>query len=333
MTMLRAVWIFAVVTLCVGLIGVWRFGTHGTPDVLSMSPDGAHAYWSERIQSAGGVAAYKEFKRVYSKAPFTMQHPAAHVFGALLYRHEGLSGFLVCDSDFSFGCYHGYFGSAVAGSGVDVIGELDKKCIDLYGPYGTGCQHGIGHGVMEYMGDDIDGALALCARTTQLEPLFGCTSGVFMEYNTPINFSLTDTVQKPRSFDPEHPFEPCVSVVRKYRTSCYFEIGLWWKQMLGGDFAQVGALCGRIEDEDEREACYLGVGGVAAPTADFDIPSLAALCEKMPTREGALLCSAGASWTFWAIPERREKSRDVCTALHDESAAELCLKRANLIDA
>src|SRR3989344_4330329 len=176
--------------------------------------------WSELMDEIGIEKTYRQFKSEYKDIHFGSQHTAAHIIGELIYEKAGIKGIIFCDATFAFGCYHSFFGNALANSGPDVIPEIDKSCIDKFGPFGTGCQHGIGHGLMEYFGhENLLAALDACSVTFQKNPLFGCTSGVFMEYNVPIIITLDDASTRPRMLDKSIPYDPCPGLPSKYQES------------------------------------------------------------------------------------------------------------------
>lgn len=290
-------------------------------------------HWLERMEEIGSAKAYEEFKKTYAHENFGTQHSLAHVMGELLYEEEGIAGLAVCDSDFAFGCYHSFFGRALSEQGLEVIPELDKVCVDKYGPLGTGCLHGIGHGLREYMGEDkLVEALEACALTTQLKDLFGCTSGVFMEHNVPI--VITDDAAPyttARKLNPENPYEPCNTIVpTRFRKSCYYEMPQWWNQVVNFDYKKVGELCAGIEDKEESKSCYLGAGNVAAPSAQYNVAETIKRCNLMPDEEGVLLCRSGASWSFFAEPTARHLSPELCKGLGPEVESQ-CAKESDLI--
>jgi len=287
--------------------------------------------WSRHMDAAGAERAYEDFKEAYRREHFNDQHLAAHILGELLYEKIGSKGIAVCDSTFSFGCYHSFFGRALSNEGAGIIKALDDACIEKYGPLGVGCQHGIGHGLVEYFGHgELLAALEACQTLSWKKPLFGCKSGVFMEYNLPILVDSSSAIATLREFRAEQPYEPCPSLPEEFRQACYYALGQWWASVVGSDFTKIGTLCRGVLDKEEREACYLGVGNVAAPSSGYNVPGTINACKKMPGAEGELFCRAGASWAFYAIPEHRSVALTLCGGL--ESADEhLCAESADLI--
>ncbi|MDP2735120.1 MAG: hypothetical protein Q8P12_02850 [bacterium] len=296
-----------------------------------LDPAKEREHWTGLIDTKGAAAAYEDFKETFADSHFSLQHLNAHLFGELLYRKLGIEGIAVCDATFAFGCYHSFFGQALAEHGMAAVEQLDRACIDKFGEYGTGCQHGIGHGLLEYFGHrQLIAALEGCTFTTQVQKLFGCTSGVFMEYNVPIIITPEFARTEVRELDGEGPYAPCATIVPEgFRESCYYEMAQWWDKVYLGDYAKIGELCQGIALLKEQEPCYLGTGNVAAPSSDYDVASTIEKCEAMPTSEGEFLCRAGASWSFFAVPERRELAPLLCEGLGQD--AYRCAQKSDLI--
>ena len=297
------------------------------------NPLNTRNYWLAQINDLGAAKAYEKFKETYAEENFGTQHSLAHVIGELIYEKEGIPGLAICDATFAFGCYHSFFGRALSEQGLEVIPELDKTCVEKFGPLGTGCLHGIGHGIREFMGPDrLVDALDACTLTTQIKELFGCTSGVFMENNVPI--VITDDAEPytaARKLNSENPYEPCNTIVpEKFRKSCYYEMPQWWNQVFNFDYSKVGELCAGIPDAEQSKSCFLGAGNVAAPSSQYNVAQTIKLCDLMPSEEGVLLCRSGASWSFFAEPTARNLSPELCKGLGPEVESQ-CAKESDLI--
>src|SRR3989344_1761302 len=299
--------------------------------LTAFNSSGIYKEWSARIDRIGAARAYEEFKEAYLVQDSKFQHLAAHVMGSLLYEKKGLAGLGVCDATFAFGCYHSFFGSAVSKEGIGAIKDFDRTCMEKFGPWGTGCPHGIGHGILEYMGHEkLYEALDACSYTMQKHPLLGCTSGVFMEYNFPILIGSGEVSSSLREWNPEASLSPCISVAEKYRSSCFFEIAQWWERVLYQDYAKMGKLCQTVNSQNEREVCFLGIGHALAPTASYNIQGAIARCNQMPDAETKIFCRAGASWGFFVVPEQRANAPLLCENLSPAVEKE-CLNKAQFI--
>ena len=152
-----------------------------------------------------------------------------------------------------------------------------------------------------------------------------------MEYNVPIIITPDFAATRVRELNANNPYEPCNTIIPgEFRESCYYEIGQWWDKTYLGDYGKIGELCEKVSLTNERESCYLGTGNVGAPSSDYDVEATIEKCELMPTPEGKLLCRAGASWSFFAVPERRELAPLLCEGLKVDDSHR-CVEQSDLI--
>jgi hypothetical protein len=255
-------------------------------------PDSAHAraYWTDVITKEGPHRAYQDFLARYQKSDFGAQHTAAHLFGRLLYEAEGAAGIAICDPSFAFGCYHGFFAAAITAEGLAIVPALDKACATLESAP-SGCRHGIGHGVMEYLGySELDKALGVCKDMTTTDVIGGCYSGVFMDYNQPINVNADGSVMPvPRILDLAHPYDPCPSVASAFQDSCYHELPQWWESVYQQDYAHLKTLCDTAPAH--RSVCVRGIGNAYFASHDQDVAASTRFCATMPPDDAAL-CTA-----------------------------------------
>jgi hypothetical protein len=287
-----------------------------------------------RIEAVGPQAAYDELKLAF-KDDFGPSHMAAHVFGVLLYEHEGLPGIRVCDESFSFGCYHGFFGHAIGDRGFPVILELNRICLTEKDFSGTVCQHGIGHGLVELLGPyRLRDALRGCADLGKdSSSLFGCAGGVFMEYHLPVpDIEAGKTV--PRPLEPGNSYDPCTGdlVEEVFMPACYFGLGTWWDRVYNGDYGLIGTRCAAIKDAKYRTACFEGVGKIAAASSRYEVAPAIRKCELMPTPLGRVSCRAGASWSFFASAQRHDRAPELCDGLSPADRSS-CLEEASSLSA
>src|SRR3989344_3237697 len=126
------------------------------------------------------VGAYAEFLKTANALPYSDAHSLAHIVGAILYDREGIAGLSNCTNDFAFGCYHGFAGGVIEKRGITGVGEFTEACKRQEDV--TDCEHGIGHGLLAYLGsDELIDALELCPQVPS-GTVGGCYNGVFMEY-------------------------------------------------------------------------------------------------------------------------------------------------------
>jgi len=273
-------------------------------------------YWMNFMEKEGAEKTYEHFLDTANDLPETKQHFASHIIGDVLYETQGIDGVTVCDSQFGFGCFHGFFSAALSRDS-DAVSKLNSACVGRFGELGTGCMHGIGHGILEYEGyDHVAEALDHCKETTQLIPILGCTSGVFMEYFTP----LTETADGglatvSRKVDTVEPFSVCSGVRPEYKASCFFELGSWWAVSSGRNWSDLKGYCRSLPDGENKDFCFLGIGYAHSNMEKYNTDKAKAECATLPERPEAI-CVAGASWSMYANPEYRNRAEEMCSSLN-----------------
>ncbi len=282
------------------------------------------------LKSQDPKTLYGQVKDLATLVPYGRAHVGMHIFGETLFRVKGLDGVGVCDDSFGFGCFHGFFGIAIALEGPEILDDFDKACIAQYGELGLGCQHGIGHGLGEYYGPiGLTEQLAACEKLSWKGTFFGCSGGVFMEYNFPTMVGEDGGATQTRQFDPQRQYAPCTDVADRFRQSCFLELASWYVQILDHDWKQIDALCTDIVADQDRRACFLGSGVAMVPEYKYDVQKAEELCSLFSSSEGTMLCLSGASWSFFAHPEHREKAKRICETASDSMR---CARDSDLIN-
>jgi hypothetical protein len=309
-----------VVLALVGVSLAYAWGIFRQPLIQYSIDDPTYnkEYWYQEIGRYGPEGAYKAFLEKLDGESYTRTHFSAHAMGQALFKSQGVSGIRFCDGSFDFGCYHGFSLRAIAQGGKDTLIQLDQACTQSFGSL-SGCKHGLGHGVLEYVGrNNINHALEMCkAFVYQPAKLLGCTSGVFMEYLTPL--LVVEPVS--RNFDPQNPYTPCIEVDQDFRPSCYFELGQWFRRTEGVNY---GTLCGALE-KDYAKYCFLGIG-VDLTRGWKDTETLLEKCGRY-TAENQLSCRAGAAWALIY-----DGSSSTVCEYGDVALTERCKKLADLTE-
>lgn len=282
---------------------------------------------SKRIDRQGPEKSYAQLKRV-SDSSSASTHSTFHIFGEVLYQKIGVVGIAVCDEFAGFGCYHGFFIEAVSDKGIEVVGELEQKCVEKFGVAGLGCPHGIGHGLVEFLGyDKLNEALVICSELSWQGELFGCQGGVLMEYNFRTTFREGESIISTREAH-GNLYEPCRSVEKKFRQACYFEQASWWNEVLNSDYAKIGTFCAGLIGH-EKDSCLLGLGDSVAERSAYDKEIVVKACLDMPGSYEEAICRTGAAWAFFANPEKLDQSEKICEGLG--SYQNLCLEKRILV--
>lgn len=273
----------------------------------------------ESIETHGGKETYEAFKRFLQGKDFDGSHSSMHLFGETLFSALGTDGIAICDSDFNYGCYHGLVSAAVRAEGLASAAPLDAACASLGSPGSSVCQHGIGHGILEYVGHDrLREALDACSLTNQPDPQAGCTGGVFMEYNVPL---LADAdgryVVAPRPLtNPDHPYAPCDTLSgTRFEQSCYLELPQWWRQVYPEDYTLMGGFCASLALPANERACIQGIGKIIPSVSGYEVDRARELCAEVGEGEAYASCIVQASWAFDSNTNDRGKAVLLCASL------------------
>jgi hypothetical protein len=287
-------------------------------DPATFSPLEDREYWLSELQAVGAEKTYEAFVEENGKTIESLRHLRAHLIGEALYEHEGVEGIAYCDSAFGFGCFHGFYGAGFSSEGISFVEKADESCVERFGYLGTGCQHGIGHGILEYFGHSkLREALEACGSTTEMVPLLGCSSGIFMEYNTPLVVLPGVENLGPKPFIEDSPYGPCEDVQDKYKPSCYYELGPWWMQVLDNDWVQMGEMCARVKNISLRSACAMGIGNGISPSVGFNVTKAKEACNLVPNKV-RVMCLSGVSWSLFSNPDYEDSSDSVCADLGEQ---------------
>lgn len=330
-------------TFKAGKIGLWAYHDHLFPANKGIINVVSKSSWEIRgkvlkrddlltmVGKDGPQKTYSNLKQIYDESSL-YAHSTFHLFGEVLYTKFGLDGIQYCDNFAGFGCYHGFFIKAVSDKGLDVAIDLDKYCVEKFGPQGLGCPHGIGHGLVEYFGlglDKINQALVVCSKLTWQGPLFGCAGGVFMENNFPTVFDKNGVGTVTTREAHGNLLEPCLSVPDKFKMACYYEQASWWNQTFKGDYKKIGGFCSSLANSDQRDSCFLGMGNSAAEVGQYNINYVTDECAQISNKRSEAVCRAGGAWAFFANPAERALSESVCEGLGPFQS--LCLDKRILV--
>ena len=319
---------FVGLLLCAAVIGA-VFLTHteeAPPSGNQLQVAAERTYWVHAIERAGSKDAYALFVSSNTVRTPNVQHSASHLMGEALYTALGIEGIGVCDDAFSFGCYHGFFSRVISEYGVESVATLDTECIALGAAERGPCQHGIGHGVLQYFGyDRLNEALDACTLTDRIDQTSGCPSGVFMEFNVPLSENERgESVVLPRPFDIDNPYAPCDTVAESFVASCYYELPQWWAQIFENDYEKLSSLCAGLSDQKFSELCFLKIGNLVVSNSTTDTSEIEMVCTSMATQAGTARCLFGAAETLSWDAKTAEEAHDVCGMLITAYPEETC---------
>lgn len=278
---------------------VWHRIHHEEPP--SHIPADTYEYSREQkrlhdlLTQEGSKAAYAYFIRAYAGIDPAIMHNLAHWIGSEIYRQEGAEGVILCDGAYQFGCYHGFFGTALSVEGNRLLPRAEQACMtggQLPAQFG-GCIHGIGHGILGLRGygeDDLLKALEDCDLLSNASSQQGCYNGVFMEYNVRTMQGINGDEIAIRAFDATHPFDPCEILPSRYQPFCFYEQPAWWIASHNQTPVTSGMLCAALDNLPNREQCFRGIGRLMLQRAEGDHTLIRALCAELSSPEGHSAC-------------------------------------------
>ncbi len=185
-----------------------------------------------------------------SAGGITKCHETVHVIGILAgERSENISKtFGECTPICGYGCYMGVTDGYLA-HGRDYLKEVESICSNT--AHSLPCWHAVGHTFVNRVGN-IDDALALCERISDVMSRSHCISGVFMET---YEFSGYGHEQKPI---PSDMIAYCETVRSEAQTYCFTVAG-YFTYRSSGDKRESIRVCNSVP-EDRRNDCFHMLG-------------------------------------------------------------------------
>lgn len=203
--------------------------------------------------------------------------------------------------------------------------EADALCADLprgqkYSVYHHECAHGLGHGFMGILNNELFEALQACDALTDRWEEDACHGGVFME-----NTVAHDSPAHPSKYlRADQPLYPCTDVDTRHKTRCYPTQISYALKTQGKDFAKVFGLCGE-DANDFRPTCYRGLGRAAAQQSISELRSPRSAskpCMLAEDYEARFNCVIEAARYFVHYYRSDEQAKAFCGSVHTELRGE-----------
>lgn len=290
-------------------------------------------FWAKKVDALGMEKAHAFLASTIDHMNDYGKHLNAHQFGDALYWEKSLRGVLVCDDRFGRGCFHQFFMTALDQEGDSVVPQLEEVCLKEFGKgtEGHSCNHGIGHGIMAALDEDLSKALNICRSFESQELIFACIDGVFMEYFTPTTLVSGEDTKDMKPVDQEDPSAVCRSVQEMFKPTCYSMQSSWWLSY-GINTEKAGAWCENIAHTEHKKACFKGLGYALVLSSDYQKDIVIQACNSASrTQEQKILCRAGAFWGFKKGEEVGEELTEEDKALCQLEQRKRCLEEADLV--
>jgi hypothetical protein len=274
--------------------GVWRtWGAHTVPSASDVKTEVAEM--RQRIKEVGAVSAYDELAERIEAIQPDEQHVYAHSFADALYDVDGIQGISVCDTRFSYGCFHQLISLAILEHGSSISRELHQYCGG-----DSSCEHGIGHGLLSYEGyseQALEKSLELCNALLSSDPSSGCRGGIYMEYNMRTMMGAEGGIKTARPLDMMHPYTPCDRALPENAAACYFWLPIGWWAILGskqrmtveGGLRQMGAWCSEIGISEHVRTCFGAIGQIVINMGKYEPERIAHLCSVATSNSELIL--------------------------------------------
>lgn len=286
--------------------------------------------WKSIISNKGAKKAYEDFKTENLKTPLGTQHDMAHLFGMLLYDTLGLDGLSICDTTFTYACYHSLVASALDKEGLSILNKTGDICNNLPDKsILSGCYHGIGHGILSYFGYDFSHllqSLDSCNSYSTLNEIEWCSTGVFMEYNYHL---VAGPNRKMRDYDPSNIIYPCDSVPEKFVPACFFQQTQWWLSVLPGSDANkiqlIETTCSQ-RSINEQNQCFKGLAIHIGLYVKWETERAISLCRTLSTVDRQESCLTQSAQEFVYNHKLTSAAAQICSQLSEDKSLE-CLKK------
>jgi hypothetical protein len=196
-------------------------------------------------------------------------HGLAHDIGHKAYELHGLQALNDSNDICGSGYYHGIIEEHFTTT-QNILEDFTKVCDESDGR----CVHGIGHGLMLALNNNLPEALTYCDRFTTNNKQIQCSEGVFME-----NF-MTDQDIHPTTYRSDDDwFYPCNTITKKlYQAPCTF----YSARRVVREYAFSAGLHHCIQvSQNNKVACYRGIGSGAAKALITNLPAAMAACNEV----------------------------------------------------
>ena len=285
--------LFAVLAL--GLLLYIGYSLEEYPELKEIAAHGewdrieASDYFRELAQEKGAVYAFDVLRRATLPAGVNI-HGVGHAVGYVLYAQEGLSGMGVCMPEFRNACSHSLVISAFIEQGANALPDIVQACVVAPGGVGAyeACMHGLGHGLLAYVGYDLPQALTMCKTAVAYGPerqgnghrftdsYDECVGGVVMEMSQGAHDEDVWETMAPQYVPVSDPLMPCTlaEMPEEARDACYRNV---------------------------TERFMVAVGALASvPSPDLYAPAMR-FCQEAPTHQDACYGGFGKQFAFYTV--------------------------------
>jgi len=287
------------------------------------------AYYTVLVREEGIDVAFNELKSNYDNDPTitSLCHDIAHFVG-----RAAAEKYSRVDEAFQHGdsfCWSGYYHGVMEGLLGDkkiknLSQEIKSICSNITGKENYSfdyynCVHGLGHGIMFVMDNELFDSLEICDNLNGWWERNSCYGGVFME-NVNTNFKYHDT----KYLDSEDLHYPCNAVNERYKGACYFMQTSYMLVITEANFPKMFSLCKEVDDP-YKELCYQSIGRDASGYTITEPKKTKKICLKGKDIEQKENCVIGAANNFIAYYHSTKEAEILCDSLGN-GLKKICFK-------
>ncbi len=249
-------------------------------------------------------------QRIADPAVAGICHALVHEVGQAARAKLGTDEALRTDDDI---CGSGYTHGIIETSFAE-MGDPAVASKTFCPPKQAKCFHGLGHGLMFALANDVPRSIALCDALAERSDRIQCAEGVFME-----NFNTDESVHRTAYLRTDDPFFPCRDQAEPYKGVCAFYAPRYYVRLHPQAYKEALAWCATLP-KGPADGCAKGVGSVTAKQHIND-PLLAQdVCEGGAADQVGY-CVQGAVSYVIVHHASVAKGQEFCDALHDEHRA------------
>lgn len=200
-------------------------------------------------------------------------HGLVHEIGHAAYKKEGFEKALSYEDDL---CGSGYIHGIVE-THLDRVRDIEAVLPTICDPDAATCFHGIGHGLMYKLNNDLQKSVALCGTFTKDFQRIQCAEGVFMEtYDSETRFHASEYLKE------DDPFFACRGLDAVNEGVCAFYATRYFLRLHPRDYNGAIQWCLHDVPAGPRDACIKGVGDSAMKQNINDPLFVESVCETVP---------------------------------------------------
>lgn len=266
------------------------------------------------VQNESPREALVELEKLSEENEAVLQlcHPLVHEIGHGAYaKYADVGAALSYQNDV---CGSGYIHGVIE-SYIDEHGYSADALAKLCSTYGVGavrdnCYHGVGHGLMFYLGNNVPSSVAACDALQDQKARLRCSEGVFME-----NFA-SDEVNHPSEYlNRDDIFYICRAQTKPYqKDTCYFYAPTYYLTLHPGAYNAAFDWCKGAEDWFIG-TCIKGTSSRVTKENSKRISYAAHECLKLPA-EFQNKCAAGIGSYHFTQYANADKTRAMCNKLY-----------------